>query len=500
MNTNQGTTRNPIKQLAGQTVIYGMSSILGRFLNWLLVTLYTNIFLPAEYGIVTELYAYVTFLMIVMTYGMETGFFRFADSNEKMNRVYSTTIASLFTSSTIFIVLLWLFSHPIANIIRYPGHPEYVTWLALIVGLDSFTAIPFAKLRQQNRPIRFMVLKLVNIFINIAANLFFLLLCPWILKNHPGSFIHLVYSPSIGVGYIFISNLIASLATLLILAPDIFRNLKLSDTDLKLLKEMLIYSLPLLVAGFAGMINETLDRILLKYLVADPHDAMRQVGIYGANYKLSILLTMFIQAFRYAAEPFFFSHAKEKNSKDIYADVMRYFVIFGLLIFLGVMLYIDVVKYFIGTKYHEGLKVVPILLLANLCLGIYYNLAIWYKLNNMTKFGAYIAIFGAAITIVANILLIPVLGYVGSAWATFICYFLMMVVSYIYGRKYFPIDYKLKTIGEYFFTAMCIFVASILSRHAPGHINLAINSLLMAGFVYQIVKNEKPGWLKIKSR
>jgi len=481
---------NPIRRLAGQTLIYGLSSIVGRFLNWLLVPVYTNIFMPAEYGVVTEIYAYVTFLMVVMTYGMETGFFRFAGSEKDINRVYSTSVFSLFTSSTLFIILLWIFSQPVANTLKYSGHPEYIIWLALIVALDAFTSIPFAKLRHQNRPVRFMALKFINIFTNIGANLFFLLLCPWLIKTHHLSFIEAIYSENIGVGYIFISNLIASLVTLIFLIPDILRNSALRSVDFRLLRQMLSYSLPLLIVGFAGMINETLDRILLKYLSPASVNAMEQVGIYGANYKLAILMTMFVQAFRYAAEPFFFSHAKEQNSKQIYADVLKYFVICCLLIFLGVMLYLDIVKYFIGKNYHEGLKIVPVLLFANLFLGIIYNLSFWYKLNNMTRYGAYITIFGAAVTLIANFILIPLLGYVGSAWATFICYFLMMIVSWYYGNKFYPVRYDMRSIGIYLAVSLGLYAVSMLARTSMIVVNLLINTALMFVFVAFVLKRE----------
>jgi O-antigen/teichoic acid export membrane protein len=263
---------------------------------------------------------------------------------------------------------------------------------------------------------------------------------------------------------------------------------------------MLGYSFPLLIVGFAGMINETSDRILLKYFSPVTVNAMEQIGIYGANYKLAILLTMFIQAFRYAAEPFFFSHAKEKNSKQIYSDVMKYFIICGLFIFLGVMLYIDIVKYFIGKNYHQGLKVVPVLLFANLFLGIIYNLSIWYKLNNMTRYGAYITIFGAVVTIILNIILIPVIGYVGSAWATFICYFLMMIVSWYYGNKYFPVKYDLKVIGTYLAVSLALWIISLFVRTKIIGVNLVINSILLMGYILFVMKREKPAELLSKNR
>ncbi len=451
-----------IKKLAGQTAVYGFSSIIGRFLNYLLVPLYTNLFLTSQYGIVTDLYAYAGFLFVLLTYGMETSYFRFSEKHQNPEKIFTTALSPFLITTSVFLSAVIIFAQPIANILRYPDHKEYIIWFALIISLDTLTTLPFAKLRRENKAVKFAVFKFINIGLNIGFNLFFLLLCPYLLKNNPNSFVSAFYSGNIGIGYIFISNLIASAVTLLLFIPDFF---KIKYTFSKtILKQLLIYGSPLLFAGLAGMINEVIDRILLKYLIVVPAGIenadkyiFSQIGIYGANYKLSILITLFIQAFRYAAEPFFFSQQKEKNAKEIYAKVMNFFVIFGLIIFLGIMLYLNVAKHFINKNYWSGLKIVPILLFANLFLGVIYNLSVWYKLTDKTRYGAYIAGIGAFVTIILNFILIPEIGYLGSAWATFFCYFTMMIVSYFWGRKHFKINYPIKKIFFYTVIALAIF-------------------------------------------
>ncbi|RKX17138.1 MAG: polysaccharide biosynthesis protein, partial [Candidatus Zixiibacteriota bacterium] len=479
---------NTIKKLAGQTAVYGLSSVIGRFLNYLLVPLYTYNLPTGQYGIVTELYAYVSFLIIILTYGMETGFFRFSETETNLNKVYSTTLTSLFSTSSLFIFFFLAFYKNIASTIGYTSHPEYILWFAFIIATDAFVSIPFAKLRRENKAIKFAIIKLINIFVNVGLNLFFIKLCPYLIEQNPDSWVATFGLGDISIKYIFISNLAASLITLLLLLPDIL-NVKF-EFDKVLLKKILIYSLPLLVAGLAGMVNETLDRILLKVLLPATSDVMQQIGIYGANYKIAILMTLFIQMFRYAAEPFFFSQAKEKDAKETYAKVMKYFIIFGLLIFLFVMLYIDVIKYFIGTDYREGLKIVPIILLANLFLGIIYNLSVWYKLTNKTKFGAYIALIGAGITIILNIILIPRIGYMGSAWATFFCYFSMMIISFIWSRRTYKISYDIKNLLLYFFLALAIFFFVTYFTINNPSIKYTINSILLLGFILLAVLKE----------
>jgi O-antigen/teichoic acid export membrane protein len=484
-----------IKKLAGQTAIYGLSSIIGRLLNYLLVPFYTRIFTTAEYGVVSELFAYVTFIMIIFTYGMETSFFHFSEKDHDRGKVYTTGFISLLGSSFFLSGLLIIFSQTFANWIEYPKHPEYITWFALILALDSLSALPFARLRQQNKPRRFAGLKMINILVNIGFNVFFLVLCPqWIHeKGFLKELTDLFYSPKIGIGYVFISNLLASIITFLCLVPQ-FKGVRL-EFDSMLWKQMIIYGFPLLIAGFAGMINETFDRAVYKYLAPDRTLAMKQLGIYSACYKLSIVMTLFIQTFRYAAEPFFFSQYKNENNKLVYAKVMKYFVITCSFIFLLVMLYIDIFKIFIGENFRSGLAVVPILLLANMCLGIFYNLSMWYKLTGQTRFGAYFSIFGAVLTIILLWWLIPIMGYMGAAWATLIVYASMMVVSYVTGQKYYPINYDIAGNFTCIGLALLIYFADlgIEKLIKPGEVTgFIINTFLLLAFAGFIFVLEKP--------
>ena len=374
---------NPLKKLAGQTAIYGLSSVVGRLLNYLLVPLYTRYFLPEEYGVVTELYAYVAFLVIILTYGLETAFFRFSQTEKNNRVVYSTSLISLLFTSLLFIFLMFTFSESISSSIGYPNNQEYVKWFAIIIGLDAISSISFAKLRALNKATRFALIRLVNIFVNIGLNLFFIIYCPYAIENNLPSlnFVNSVYSSSVGVGYIFVANLFASVVTILMLLPEMINSVWIFDK--KLWGKMMIYASPLLIAGLAGITNETIDRILLKYLLPDNLNVSKEIGLYGAFYKLSIIMILFIQTFRFAAEPFYFAQEREVNSKKIYADVMKYFVIVISVIFLIVTTFYDFFINFLGSNYHDqrGVLVVSILLLANFFLGIYYNLSIWFKLT-----------------------------------------------------------------------------------------------------------------------
>ena len=479
---------NPLKKLASQTAIYGLSSVVGRLLNYLLVPLYTRYFLPEEYGVVTELYAYVAFLVIILTYGIETAFFRF--SQKENNRiVYSTSLISLLFSSLLFIILMFVFSENISSSIGYPNNQEYVKWFALIIGLDAISSISFAKLRALNKATRFALIRLVNIFINIGLNLFFIIYCPYAIENNLQSlnFVNSVYSPSVGVGYIFIANLFASAITILMLLPEMINSVWIFERNLW--KKMMIYASPLLIAGLAGMTNETIDRILLKYLLPESSNISREIGLYGAFYKLSIIMILFIQTFRFAAEPFYFSQEREHNSRKIYADVMKYFIIVTSFIFLIVTTFYDFFINFLGSKYHDerGFLVVSILLFANFFLGIYYNLSIWYKLTEKTRYGAYIAIFGASITIILNILLIPVFGFVGCAWATLICYSSMVLLSFYLSNKHFPIPYNYYSILMYFF--LMIFIYLIIYY---ANFTLIIEILFLIAYCLLVYVFEKP--------
>lgn len=475
---------NPIKQFAGQTAIYGLPTIVGRLLNYLLVPIYTRLFLPAEYGVVSEMYAYVSFLFVLLTYGMETAFFRFAQDNDHKGSVYSTALLSLLGTSTIFVLLTTVFSNNIAGWLGYSNHREYIIWFALILAFDVISVIPFAHLRQQNKAMKFALVKSIWICINIGLNLLFILLCPYISSHSNNQvlrmLVSLIYDPNIGVGYIFISNLIASAVVLLILGVEIIK-VRFTVNGI-LLKKMLKYAWPLLIFSFAGIINETFDRIILKHLLPESPDPMAQLGIYGACYKISILMTLFIQTYRYAAEPFFFQKAKSTDAKALYADMMTYFVIICTLIFLGVMLYIEWVMHFIGKEYRVGEPVVPILLMANLCLGIFYNLSIWFKLTDKTIYGAFISIFGAAVTLVLNFSLIPVMGIMGAAWATFICYASMMVISYIIGQLFYPVKYDLPRILGYLVLAVLLYKISTWVDFM-GLLKYGFNTLLLLIFI-----------------
>lgn len=483
---------NPIKKLAGQTAIYGVSSIVGRILNYLLVPLYTRIFTQAEFGTVSIMYAYVAVVFIILIYGMETTFFRYSETEANKNRVYNTVLSSLFLSTFIFISFAILLSGNISEWIQYPDHKNYVQWLAIILAMDAITAIPFARLRAQNRSIRFASIKFINIGINIGLNLFFLLLCPQLMKSSNDTILQLtsfVFNPELGIiSYVFISNLVASSITIILLLPELF-NYRF-EFDYRLWRKMIVYSLPLLLTGLAGIMNETLGRFLIKYLL--PQDiADQQVGIYAASLKIAILLNLFVQAFRYAAEPFFFSHEKEKGSKIVYARVMNYFVITTSLIFLGIMMYLDIIILMVGEDFREGIAVIPILLIAYLFLGIFYNLSVWYKLTNKTRFGAILAAGGAVITIVFNLLWIPKLGYIGSAWATLICYGAMMVASYFWGQKHFVVKYDVKKIIGYIGLAILLFLISKLLTSDVQILKLTIHTSLMLVYIFVVYFIEK---------
>lgn len=489
---------NPLKKLAGQTAIYGLTSIVGRLLNWFLVPVYIGVaeFSKAQYGIITEMYAYVAFLVVFLTYGMETAFFRFSTLKEHdPKNVYTTVVHSLFLTSFLFIAAAFLFDQSIADWLKYPNNPEFVTWFAIIVGLDAISSIPMAKLRSDNKPIKFAGINFANIIVNIGLNLFFLAYCrPMHAAGETNWLIETFYNPNIGVGYVFIANLVASIVKFLLLFPDMLQ--ARYGFEFSLLKKMFIYALPLLIFGLSGIINETIDRIMLKRILIEDLGELKTmslIGVYGACYKLSIIITLFIQAFRYAAEPFFFAQEKEKNAMQTYSNVMTYFVIVCATIFLGVMLYIDIIKFFIPNEaFWVGLKVVPILLFANIALGIYYNQSIWYKLSGKTKFGAYIGIFGAIITILLNYIWIPMYGYMGSAWATLVCYASMMILSFVLSRKHYPIKYDLKKIFLYLGLAFGLYFFALYLNIPSGFTKYSIHTLIIIGFIGVIYLLEKP--------
>lgn len=481
-----------LKKLAGETAIYGVLSIVGRFVNYWLTPLYAWTFLPEEFGILSNILAYVAFIQVVLTYGMETSYFRFAARSENSEKVFTTSMVSLGITSVAFIILVLGFSKNISGWISYEGHQNYIIWMGITVALDTLAAIPFAKLRLKSRPIKFATIKLVNIALSISLNVFWIYLCPKILQSNPDSFVQYIYNPGIGIGYAFLSYLVASAITLLFFIPDL--KINKSNFDGALLRQMLKYGWPILVIGVAGMVNLQIDKILLPKLIVESDKPLYELGVYSANSKLAILMMLFIQAFRFSFEPFLFSHYKNEDSKKVYAVIMKYFVILGLIIFLGVMFYMDILKFFIGSSksgYHEGIKVVPWLLMGNLFLGVFYTQSLWYKLTDQTHFGARFAIVGAVITIVLNILLIPVLGYMACGYAFFAASLVMTITSYIVGQKYFPVKYDLKRMGAYFLVAMTLYLIANYFVLGDVILRLSFNTILLLIFFMFILVKEK---------
>ena len=474
---------SPLKRLASQTAIYGASSVVGRFLNYLLVPLFTYTFAPAEYGVVAELYAYMGFLAVLLTFGLETGYFRFrADGGWAPTLVYATVLRVLVLGNTAFFLALFVWRQPIADLLRYAEHPEYVWWVAAILALDSIGAVAFARLRAENRAWRFALVKLIEIAANIGLNLFFILVCRQAFAEDPDSLLGGLWNPAIGIGYVFLANLAASGLKLVLLTPELRG--ALSGFDLTLFRRLMRYSLPMVIIGLAGIINEMLDRAALKYLLpGDDAANLAQLGIYSACYKLSILMVLFIQAFRYAGEPFFFAQAKQANAQAIYAAVLNWFVIFCVFIFLLVTLYLDVFQHFIGAAYREGLFVVPVLLIANLLLGIYINLSIWYKLTDRTLLGAWVTLAGSAVTVALLFWSVPRFGYAGAAWAHLACYMVMVGLSYALGRRYYPVPYDLKRVFGYIGFGLTLYGTS---RVLVGHLDWnapVTGTLLLAVFL-----------------
>ncbi len=491
-----------IRALAGQTFIYGLSSIVGRFLNYLLVPLHTAMFVAEQYGIITEMYAYVAFLVVLLTYGMEVAYFRFSSrSDTDSSTVFGSTVLTLLGSSSLFILLSILFAQPIAEWLRYPDNMEYVIWFAFIVGLDAVSTIPLARLREENRAKRFAGINLINIGVNIGLNVFFVgYLMPaylieagkissggWLVEwfGMPDWLLANFYDHDIGVGYVFIANLVASIVKFLLLTPTMLKGRLRIDPDL--LRRMLSYGFPLLIAGLMGIINETIDRIMLKRMLIDTEGkeaALTQVGIYGAVYKVAILLSLFVQAFRYAAEPFFFAREKDSDPGRTYSRVMTWFAVVASTMFLGVLLYLDLIKHFLQKEeYWSGLHIVPILLMAYVLYGFFYNLSFWYKLTERTRFGAYISGIGALVTIVGNYFLIPRFGYVGSAWSTFACYGTMVLISYALSRRYYAIGYQLGRIGILLGVALALYGLSEYLALQDPWLKYSVHSFFFLAFL-----------------
>ena len=472
-----------MKSLAKDTAIYGLSSIIGKFLNYLLVPLYTYALArTSEYGIVTNIYAWTALLLVLLTYGMETGFFRFANRDEFDARtVYKTSYFTLFISSALFTLLVIIFHQPIAIVLGYPDHAEFVEMMFATVAIDAFACIPFAYLRYQKRPILFAALKLLFVLLNIAFNILFLIVLG---KND--------------VFYVFLSNILATTIQTLCLLP--FTLPRGGRFDVAVLREMLRYSLPLLVLGVAGIMNQTLDRILFPYLYTGD-DAQAQLGIYGACFKVAMVMMMFTQAFRYAYEPFVFAKHKDRNSVEAYADAMKYYIIFSFLIMLMVIFYLDIFRYIIAPSYWEGLKIVPVVLWTYIFQGVYFNLSFWYKLTDETRWGAWFSLIGLVITFVLQVIFVPQIGYWASCGSSLVCYFTIMLLSYFIGQKKAPIPYDLKRIGAYALLAVvCLAVYYVIRLNyisnmwllmAIGTVLLLIYCAILIKFDFNVFRNRR---------
>ena len=456
-----------LKSLAKDTAIYGVSSIVGRFLNYLLVPIYT-ISMPAStggYGVITNMYAITALLLVLLTCGMETGFFRFANKgDDDPIRVYSTTLLTVGSISLSFLAVCLLFLKPIAGVMGYEEHPWYLGMMLIVIAMDAIQAIPFAYLRYKNRPIKFAALKMLFIFASIALNI-----------------VYFVFMKGTDVGAAFLINLICTSLVMVCLISELRGFRYTLDRDL--VKRMFRYSFPILILGIAGILNQVVDKIIFPFVYPDEAEAAVQLGIYGATSKIAMIMAMFTQAFRFAYEPFVFGKSREKDNRQMYAQAMKFFIIFTLLAFLAVMFYLDILRYVIGRDYWEGLKVVPIVMAAEMFMGVYFNLSFWYKLTDETKWGAYFSITACTIVILMNVFLIPVYGYVACAWAGFTGYAVAMLLSYFVGQKKYPINYDLKSIGGYVLLALVIYAVGEWMPLENTVLRLLFRTVLLAVFL-----------------
>ncbi len=483
-----------LKSLAKDTAIYGLSSITGRFLNYWLVPLYTAV-LPVAgggYGVVSNVYSFTALMLVLLTFGMETGFFRFANKQtEDPYRVYANSLMFVGGLSLLAVVLCFAFLRPLSVALAYPDHPEYIGMMVVVVALDAFQCIPFAYLRYKKRPLKFAGIKLFNIVMNILLNLFFLLGCPYLMVHMPG-LVDWFYDPDYLVGYIFVSNLICSTVQLFFFIPELRGFAWRFDWSLQ--RRMIRYSFPLLILGLIGILNMTVDKMIYPHLYDDPAEGFRQLGLYSAGSKVAMVIAMFTQAFRYAYEPFVFSKAADKNSRSTYALVMKYFFIFALLSFLVVMFYLDLLKYIIGAEYRSSLAVVSVVMLAEIFKGIYMNLSFWYKLTEETRWGAYFSLIGFVIIVCLNVWLVPRYGYMASAWASVAGYAVITLLSYVIGQRHYPVSYDLRSMGAYLLLTVLLYVVSIAIDHTGLNdwAQMGLNTLLLIVFLVYVVRKDLP--------
>jgi O-antigen/teichoic acid export membrane protein len=479
---------NPYKSLGGQALIYGLGNIVPRMLNYAVLTVYyTRRFPPEEYGVITELYAYVAIFLVVLTYGMETGLFRFSSNGNDKQTAFTSILTLVTSTSLIFALLIWLLNRQISGMVGYAGNPEYIVYLGFTLSFDAIGSILFAKLRIENKVKRFALLKIINVVTTVFFVFLFLEIIPLVDRIAESHF-YQEYMKHIEVGYVFIANLLSSFILLLLLVRDL-KGIRFSFNSV-LLKDILRYSLPLLISGLAGIFNETIDRILLRRLLPEGSNALYELGIYGANYRIAVLMTIFVQMFRYAAEPFFFNLYGKHNSTRVYANILKYFTIFLMIIFLMVGLGIDFFKLFIDKDYYEGLGIVPVVLLANVMVGLLFNVNMWYKLSGNTMYGVYITGIGAIITVLLNILFIPLYGYFACAWIHLITNVVMLILTYYYGQRVYRIDYDVKRIGMYILSGIGLFIIGSYVRTNYVWLNLFTAVLLVSLYIWFCNKKE----------
>ena len=490
-----------LKALAKDTAIYGLSSIVGRFLNYLLVPLYTVTIPSASggYGEITNVYAFTGLILVILTFGMETTFFRFAnDAKEKANTVFSTALTVVCALIAVFLVFIFGFLPGISETLHYQNHPEWVWMMSVVVSLDAFQAIFFSLLRFQKRPIKFAALKLLFIFINIVLNLIWFALLPTLYDKYtePGTvydIVHKLYSPDDIQGYAFSINLFCTSVITFFFIPEMKEMFSQWHFDGKLLRRMFNYSWPILVLGIAGILNQTVDKMIFPFVYPDPEEGKVLLGIYGACVKVAMIMAMITQAFRYAYEPLVFAKSKDSDAKEMYAESMKYFLIFTFLAFLMVIGYMDILKLIIGKSYREAIGTIPIVMAAEIMMGVYFNLSFWYKLIDKTIWGAWFSLAGCVVLIAVNIIFIPKIGYWACAWGGFAGYFTSMVLSYFVGQKKNPIDYPLKDIGAYLLLTGVLFaVMEMLPAEWPAIARIGINTVLIGIFLAYVVKKDLP--------
>jgi len=478
-----------VRRLAGQTVIYGFGTMVPRFLNYVVLTpLFTyTLKSRADYGVIVELYAWMVLLLVALTYGMETGFFRFSQRAEDQKKAYGTALTSLFVTSSLFILFTNLFINDVAAFFNYRENTDYIRLFTAIVAVDAFCAIPFAKLRRDGRPLLFSAIKIANVVITVSTIVFLIKIAPGMYERG-NRFVHSFYNPDYIIGYVFIGNLIGSTATMIMLLPVMLK--VRPEFSRGTWKRMMTYSLPLLIGGLAGTINDVIDKILLRRL-ATGDDGLDIVGEYGGGYKIAVLMSLFVQMFRFAAEPFFFEKAGKDDARETYAFVMKHFVISALVLFMALNLFIPVVQYFVGPIFRKSIIVVPIVSFAYLLYGVYLNLSVWYKINDMTRYGAWFTFAGTIITVMINVLLIPVYGYMASAWAHVACYSVMVILSWLAGRKYYRVDYDVKNLMVYVAIAIVIVLSSLYVEWKNIVLKMVFNAMLITGFIAYAQKKDK---------